>query len=281
MDAGVARPLAAAGKQTILRGDCLQWLPRLPDGSVDVCVTSPPYNLGVTYRTYDDRRVDYHDWLDAVWKEVHRVLKPKGSFFLNLGASNRDGITSLQAGLRATERFVLQNHIIWVKSIHVNDRTHGHFKPINSRRYLNHTWENLFHLTKDGNVPIDRLAVGVPFQDKSNIARFGHANDLRCAGNAWFIPYDTIQDRAKDRGDHPATFPVELVRRCLLLHGAKADAVILDPFLGTGTTLIAARELGLTGVGIELDPSYADIAESRLGIHAVHEAAAEGVRVPS
>ncbi len=275
-------PLAPiqSGRQTVLRGDCLEWLPRLPEASVDICVTSPPYNLGIEYRTYDDRRLDYHDWLDTVWQEVHRVLKPHGSFFLNLGASNRDGVTSLRQGLKAAERFVLQNHIIWVKSIHVNDRTHGHFKPINSKRYLNHTWENLFHFTKDGDVPLERLAVGVPFQDKSNIERFGHKTDRRCAGNVWFIPYDTIQDRARDRGSHPATFPVELARRCIQLHGKKRSTVVLDPFLGTGTTMIAARDLAVTGVGIELDSTYADIAESRLGIHASHETTSESVRVP-
>ena len=61
------------------------------------------------------------------------------------------------------------------------------------RRYLNHTHEHVFHFTKEGAVPLDRLAVGVPFKDKSNIARWGHARDRRCAGDVWFIPYETIR----------------------------------------------------------------------------------------
>lgn len=162
---------------------------------------------------------------------------------------------------------MLQNHIIWVKSIAIQDRTHGHFKPINSERFLNHTWENVFHLTKQGDVKVNRLAIGVPFEVKSNISRWGHAQDKRCAGNVWFLPYDTIQDRLRDRGDHPATFPVELARRCILLHGLHEGSVVLDPFLGTGTTLIAAKEFGLTGVGIELDRGYAEVAARRLGQH--------------
>jgi site-specific DNA-methyltransferase (adenine-specific) len=170
----------------------------------------------------------------------------------------------LRQALSAAERFVLQNHIIWVKSVAIAGRTHGHFKPINSKRYLNHTWEHLLHLTKAGETPVDRLAVGVPFQDKSNIRRFGHEEDLRCAGNVWFVPYDTIQDRQRERGSHPATFPVELARRCLRLHGAGEGALVLDPFLGTGTTLVAARALGITGVGIESDASYAESARRRL-----------------
>ena len=87
----------------------------------------------------------------------------------------------------------------------------GHFKPISSQRFLNDCHEYIFHFTKSGRVEIDRLALGVPYQDKSNIARWSHTSgrDRRCRGNTWFIPYETIQSRQKER-PHPATFPVEL-----------------------------------------------------------------------
>jgi site-specific DNA-methyltransferase (adenine-specific) len=158
--------------------------------------------------------------------------------------------------------FVLQNSIVWAKSVSIGDDTFGHFKPVNSARFVNHNHEHLFHFTKDGRVPLDRLAVGVPFKDKSNIARFGHARDRRCAGDVWFVPYETIRSKAQ-RHHHPSPFPVALPDRCIRLHG-KADAVVLDPFLGIGSTLLAAQRLGCRGIGIEIDPSYADSAAWRL-----------------
>jgi site-specific DNA-methyltransferase (adenine-specific) len=107
----------------------------------------------------------------------------------------------------ASGGFFLQNTIHWIKSIAVEDRkgdlkSHGHFKPINSKRFLNDCHEWVFHFTKTGRVELDRLAIGVPYQDKSNIARWSHTSgsDLRCRGNTWFIPYETIQSREKN--DH-------------------------------------------------------------------------------
>ena len=112
---------------------------------------------------------------------------------------------------------MLQNTIHWIKSIAIRKEdvgrypgvsgnvSVGHYKPINSARYINDCHEYIFHLTKNGRVALDRLAVGVEYQDKSNIARFGSANrsDSRCRGNTWFVPYKTIkslfyifQDRA-------------------------------------------------------------------------------------
>ena len=103
----------------------------------------------------------------------------------------------------------------------------------------------------------------MPYKDKSNIARWTHARaDRRCAGNTWFIPYETVQSKA-EKFDHPAGFPVGLPDRCLRLHGV-ADAVVLDPVLGAGTTLLAAERLGMRGIGFELDAKYAEVAVARL-----------------
>jgi site-specific DNA-methyltransferase (adenine-specific) len=254
----------AIGRQAIILGDCLTELRAMPAGVVDVVVTSPPYNIGVAYRSYDDRkpRRAYLDWLSEIGAEIARVLKPEGSFFLNVGATNADPWVALDVAGAFREAFTLQNHIVWVKSVSIGDDTVGHFKPITSRRYLNQNHEAVFHFTKTGAVEIDRLAVGVPFKDKSNISRWGHKRDKRCAGNVWFIPYQTVKSKAQ-KFNHPAGFPVGLPARCILLHGAK-DALVLDPFLGAGTTLVAAERLGCRGVGIELDPHYAEAAASRL-----------------
>jgi site-specific DNA-methyltransferase (adenine-specific) len=254
----------AVGNQTILIGDCLRLLSELPEQSIDVVVTSPPYNIGLRYKSYDDAgdRAEYLAWMRAVGVLLKRVLRNDGSLFLNVAGTSSDPWIGPDVANVMRDAFALQNSIVWVKSLSIGDETFGHFKPVNSPRYLNHTHEHVFHFTKEGRTPIDRLAVGVPFQDKSNIARWGHAEDRRCAGDVWFIPYETIRSKAQ-RDHHPSPFPAALPERCIKLHG-KAEAVVLDPFLGVGATLLAAQRLGCPGIGIEIDPEYAEAAAWRL-----------------
>jgi site-specific DNA-methyltransferase (adenine-specific) len=252
----------------LICGDCLAVLPTIDAGSVDVVVTSPPYNLGLTYRGYDDRRTenDYLDWLSHVACEVRRVMKADASFFLNISGSSSAPWLPFELIVRLRPLFVLQNHITWIKSIATGTDSVGHYKPVAGARFLNQAHEHIFHLTLTGNVKLDRLSIGVPFKDKSNIARRGHASDLRCRGNTWFIPYATVQNRS-EKFHHPGTFPVDLPRWCIRLHG-KRDAVVLDPFMGTGTTLVAALREGVAGIGIDMDPAYVAIAQSRLAAEA-------------
>jgi site-specific DNA-methyltransferase (adenine-specific) len=252
------------GRQTVILADCLSELRTMPSECVDVVVTSPPYNIGVAYRSYQDKRPrqSYLDWLTEISHQIGRVLKWDGSFFLNVGSTSIDPWVAFDVARAFKEAFVLQNTILWAKSVTIGDDTIGHFKPITSRRFLNNNHESIFHFTKTGEVEIDRLSVGVPFKDKSNIARWGHDADRRCAGNVWFIPYKTVRSKAQ-KFDHPAGFPVELPARCIKLHGVKA-ATVLDPFTGTGSTLVAAESLGCSGFGIEIDQQYAEKAVERL-----------------
>jgi len=263
-DPVAAAPTIRIGAQSIWVGDCKLLLPSLPEGSVDVVVTSPPYNIGLRYRSYDDggARADYLGWMREIAVLLRRALKDDGSFFLNIAGTNSDPWIAYDVANAMRDDFILQNHIVWAKSISVGDDSFGHFKPVNSRRYLNHTHETIFHFTKAGSTPLDRLAVGVPFKDKSNIARWGHQADRRCAGDIWFMPYETIQSRG-ERDHHPSPFPLALPDRCIRLHG-KAGATVLDPFLGIGSTLLAAERLGCAGIGIEIDPGYAEAAAGRL-----------------
>ena len=258
------RSVIRVRSHTIFVGDCGTVLANLAPASVDVVVTSPPYNIGLRYRSYDDGgdRRGYLAWIGQVAALLRRVLRDDGSLFLNVAGTNADPWIAFDVANAVREVFTLQNHIVWTKSISVGDESFGHFKPVNSRRFLNHTHETIFHFTKHGRTPLDRLAVGVPFKDKSNIARWGHERDRRCAGDVWFIPYETIQSR-KQRNHHPSPFPVALPERCLRLHG-KPGAVVLDPFLGVGSTLVAAQRLGCTGIGVEIDPLYAQAAAARV-----------------
>jgi site-specific DNA-methyltransferase (adenine-specific) len=253
------------GNQTVVLGDCLKLLRKLPDQSIDIVVTSPPYNLGIRYNSYNDRRErqDYLRWLSELGVELSRVLALDGSFFLNVGGTGSDPWVPMDVAGAFRGSFELQNHIVWVKSVSIGDDTVGHFKPISSSRYLNNNHEAVFHFTVGGNTKIDRLAVGVPYKDKSNVSRWKHAKrDLRCAGNTWFIPYSTVTSKAQ-KFDHPAGFPVGLPERCIKLHG-KPNAKVLDPFLGAGTTLVAAERLGSVGIGFEIDKVYAETAVRRL-----------------
>ena len=248
----------------IIQDDCLGYMRTMAAASIDVVLTSPPYNLDVPYRSYADTkpRDVYLRWMQEVGREIIRLLKPDGAYFLNIGSTNIDPWLNLDVANALRDIFVLQNHIIWVKSISLASDSIGHFKPINSKRFLNQNHESIFHLTLDGKRPIDRLAVGVPFKDKGNIARRNHAQDKRCAGNLWLIPYQTVQSKA-DKFHHPSSYPIELPERCLKMHGGH-DLVVLDPFAGIGTTLLAAHRLGHRGIGIEIDQQYADTACLRL-----------------
>jgi site-specific DNA-methyltransferase (adenine-specific) len=260
------------------RKDCVKGMSRLPSEHVDLVVTSPPYNLGVRYSKFSDRqdRRSYLLWCRQWAAEVRRILKPSSSFFLNIGSALSNPMLPHEIVIELTSAsggFVLQNTIHWIKSITIQDRegdlqSHGHFKPISSPRFLNDCHEYIFHFTKTGRVEIDRLALGVPYQDKSNIARWRHTrgSDLRCRGNTWFIPYETIQSRAKER-PHPATFPVKLAEWCIKLHGASRVHTMLDPFLGIGNSAIAAKRRGVKRfIGFEIDETYLAEAKRQLAL---------------
>jgi len=258
-------------------GDAIEILKAFGAGSVDAVVTSPPYNLGIRYRTYDDGlpRSEYLDWTGEWIKAARRALSDDGSLFLNVGAKPKDPWTALDVAQAVRPHLQLQNIIHWVKSIAIekalagsraglaDDLAVGHYKPINSKRFLNDCHEFVFHFSKSGETPIDRRAVGVKYQDKSNITRWQQAgSDLRCRGNTWFLPYETIQSRDKER-PHPATFPWRLPAYCLKLHGLDRVKLAVDPFLGLGSSAIACAELGVNFAGIELDAHYLKEAVAR------------------
>lgn len=247
--------------------DCIVGIPlRVEPSSVDVTVTSPPYNLGIRYSTYKDSLTPAHylAWT-LEWTEiVRKALRDDGSLFLNLGAQPSQPLLPhmVICTIVKHEIFVIQNVIMWIKSVAIEDTQRGHYKPINSKRFLHDCHEYIFHLTKCGDVPLDRLALGVPYTDKSNIARWDHTEgqDKHCRGNTWFIPYKTIQNRITDR-PHPATFPPTLAANCIKLHG-KPTPVVMDPFLGLGNSAIGAAQCNASEfIGFEIDQEYLEIAK--------------------
>jgi site-specific DNA-methyltransferase (adenine-specific) len=269
-------PLPAGGAIDLWKGDAVAELPRRVR-SADVVVTSPPYNRGVPYASYGDRRPrgEYLTWMRGVAEAVDGVLAPDGSFFLNLSGSPKDPWLPWDVAREVGRSFVLQNVLHWVKSIAIDraaagraaglsrDLALGHYRPAPSDRYVHGAHEYVFQFTRTGRVPIDRLAIGVPYQDKSNVARWGRSADRRCRGNTWFLPYATIRRRATDR-PHPATFPPELPEWCIRLHGVARCRRVVDPFVGIGATGVAAARLGVSCAGFDVDAGYLAIAADRI-----------------
>jgi site-specific DNA-methyltransferase (adenine-specific) len=258
--------------------DCIEVFSDLPAASIDVIVTSPPYHRAIRYNRYQDTlsQAESLNGTDEWVAAAVRVLRPNGSLFLNVGARPSDPWTPLDVAQAVRSRLRLQNIIHWIKSIAIErnsagigagltrDLAVGHYKPINSERFLNDCQEFVFHFTPEGATTLARLALGVAYQDQSNVGRWRAAADgLRCRGNTWFIPYETIQRRDRDR-PHPATFPSRLPEQCLKLHGLSRIETAMDPFTGLGSTAVACARLGVNFVGSDIDETYLQEAVERV-----------------
>ena len=198
-----------------------------------------------------------------------RVLRPDGSLFLNVGARPTDPWTALDVAQAVRSHLRLQNIIHWIKSIAIDRESAGAAAGLDARprgrplqadqqRPLPQRLPRVHLSLHARRAPrrLDRLALGVPYQDQSNIGRWRAAADgVRCRGNTWFIPYETIQRRDRDR-PHPATFPSRLPEQCLRLHGLSRIETAMDPFTGLGSTAVACARLGVDFIGSDIDETY-------------------------
>ena len=150
----------------ILQGDCLDIMKDIDNDTFDIVVSSPPYNIGMNYNTYDDNQTDYVDWQVKVWNEVCRVLKPTGHLFLNSlrGKNNPFEVYDIIKQID----WKLQNSIICAKAVEIDGYVRGYSTPTSSKRYLMNGWEHLFHFTQDGNTEIDLEQSGVPYPWATN-----------------------------------------------------------------------------------------------------------------
>lgn len=259
----------------IYRMDCLEGMKQMQEGTVDVIVTSPPYNIGKPYATHDDTMPynEYLAWMHRIAHESRQILRDDGSFFLNIGGKPREPWVPYDVMQEFREDYILQNVIHWVKSISIakedagnydaicDDISVGHYQPVNSDRYLSQCHEHIFHFTPKGTTKLDKLAIGVKYQDKTNIGRWKQATqDLRDRGNVWFIPYKTIRTSRP----HPTSFPEKLPEMCIRLHGQTPEMIVCDPFMGIGNTALACLSLGVHYIGFDIDHEYCDCAEERI-----------------
>ncbi|MHA1611676.1 MAG: DNA-methyltransferase [Promethearchaeota archaeon] len=238
----------------------------IPENSIDLIVTSPPYNRGKRYHSdsnqeYDDKKneEEYLRFLKRVWKECLRVASDKAIFFLNIGDSAADqGISEKVVNSAVEMGWTRIQDIIWVKSIYGK----GHYTPSGRNKRFNNVWEHIFLLVKDKKkYQLDPKAIGIPYADKSNVGRYGDS-DLRDPGNVWHIWYEKTTGNTIKKG-HEAPFPIGVPYQCM--KAVPSSHSVLDPFLGTGTTLAAANALNIKGFGYELFPQKDLIQETILG----------------
>lgn len=254
------------GNATLYCADCNEAIRNLKNKSIDIVISSPPYNIGRNYNSYQDNKIDYLDWQIGFWNEVFTKVKDEGHVFLNIQPSRKNPLWCYE--LVSQLDWQIQNTFIWAKQIEIDNYVKGQGTTFKSKKYLPNGWEFVFHLTKNGKTEISQKESGVSYQPQwaeQNAKRFGKT--WRPTTNIWHIPYETIGhgkiSKEKMKGNHPAIFPKKLVEKCIKVSGYK-NGIVLDPFLGTGTTCLVAQEMGLDSIGIEIDPYYYEFACNKL-----------------
>lgn len=225
----------------------------ISEKSVDLIVTSPPYNVDIKYNTHNDK-ISYEDYLEFSKKWMARCfewLKEDGRFCLNIPLDkNKNGQQSVGADLTTIAKsigFKYHSTIVWNEG-NISRRTAWGSWLSASAPFVIAPVELIVILHKNG----WKKTSGSKISDISRDEFMNWTNGL------W-----TFSGESKKRTGHPAPFPIELPQRCIKLF-SYVDDVILDPFLGSGTTLIAAALNNRKGIGIEVDLEYCKLAKKRL-----------------
>ena len=256
----VAAQFSLSERIVVYPGDCIDLLRTIPDESMQLVVTSPPYNIGKEY----ERRLDLDLYLrqqSQVITECARSLAPAGSICWQVGNYvDRGAIVPLDTVLYpvfAGLGLRLRNRIIW------------HFEHgLHCSRRFSGRYETILWFTKSDEYVFNLDAVRVPQKYPGKKYFKGpKAGQYSCnplgknPGDLWVIP--NVKNNHVEKTEHPCQFPVELIER-LVLSLTNAEDWVLDPFLGTGTTIIAAIRHGRRGVGAEIVPRYVEIAHQRI-----------------
>ena len=247
-----ARAYYSTDTLTILNADALSTRAVRP-GSVDLVVTSPPYNVDIAYGSHDDR-LSYPDYLSFSRSWLARCLswlKEDGRLCLNIPLDkNKGGQQSVGADITAVAKglgYRYHSTIVW---------NEGNI----SRRTAWGSW-----MSASAPYVIAPVELIVVFYKKSwkRISGTGASDITRQEFMDWTNGLWTFNGESRKRTGHPAPFPLELPRRCIKLFSFVGDTV-LDPFLGSGTTLVAAAQSGRRGIGIEVEAKFCALAAERL-----------------
>lgn len=238
----------------LLQGDCLDKIKDIPSRSVDCIVTSPPYWKGFEYEAYFNSYKQYLDWCELWLKECKRVLAPNGTFWLNVINDSEITIRAFELMEIATRKIMFKLHdtIIWYRY---------NQQPANTDRQLTNQCEYIFMLR--------HTSTGVKLDKPSAYANYPSMFKTKNVGNVWELPFNSGKApsgfgrrETKSKWGHSG-FPVELPETCILLCTKSGD-IVLDLFMGSGTTGVACKRLGRDFIGIELDENYFQIATNRI-----------------
>ena len=239
-------------------GDCRELIKKLPDKSVNLVVTSPPYNISKKYGKYKDN-VSLDEWkslINEITKEIYRVLKDDGSFFLNLSqipyGSHKEilPLPFLAYEIIKENNFYLRNMITW---------TFNGMQNCTNR--LSGRYENILWCVKDlENYVFNLDDIRIPYitqKDKRLTGKGRNPTDV------WYFDIVNNMKKKKLGLTHPTVYPIEMIERIIKMSSNEGD-VVLDPFVGSGTTLVASSRLNRNGIGFELDPKYEHEIKKRL-----------------
>jgi len=224
------------------------------DNSVQLIVTSPPYNVGKDYGVYDDSKSKeaYLDYLDGIWAECKRVLCKGGRIAVNVANLDRKPYDFLCADITTRlirkHGFWMRGDIIWDKGPSVGVSTAWGSWRSASNPTLRDVHEHIMVFCKDD----------WKLQSDNRISTISPEEFCSCTKSIWRM----ITANSMSNG-HPAPFPLDLPRRLIQLYTYVGDT-ILDPFLGSGTTCVAAKSLARKSIGYEIDPTYRETIEARL-----------------
>jgi DNA modification methylase len=233
--------------------DCLVGLKQIPDNYIDIIVTSPPYNFDMEYDTYNDKKSwqDFFDWLNEVWKECFRVLKPSGRLCINIQPLFSDYIPShhIISNQLLNLGFLWKGEILWEKNNYNCKYTAWGSWQSPSSPYLKYTWEF------------------VEIFCKGDLKKKGDKENIDITGDEFkewvYAKWSIAPERKMKEYGHPAMFPEKLVERLLKLFSYKND-IVLDPFNGAGTTTYVAKRLDRRYIGLDISKTYCDKAIERL-----------------
>jgi site-specific DNA-methyltransferase (adenine-specific) len=236
---------------SILHGDFLT-SSLISEGTIDLLVTSPPYNVDISYGYVRDN-VPYEDYLTftASWlRKAFSLMKPDGRMCLNVPLDkNRGGQQSVYAdilGLAREAGWRYHSTIIWNEGTISRRTAWGSFQSASAP----------FVIT-----PVETIAV--LYRDHWKKDRKGVSDISRDEFISWTNGLWTFSGESKKRVGHPSPYPLELPLRCIRLFSFLGDSV-LDPFLGSGTTLVACYRLKRNGIGVDINEHYCQMAEERL-----------------
>jgi adenine-specific DNA-methyltransferase len=243
-------------------GDCLDVMKELEDDSVDCLITSPPYNVGKEYE-YRITLDEYKNWMTRVIQECHRVLSDNGSICWQVGSfidKKQREVFPLDILFYNSFKdlgMVLRNRIIW---------HYGH--GLHCKKRLSGRYETVLWFTKSNEYTFNLDDIRVP-QKYPNKKAYKGPNKGKVSSNplgknpsdVWEIT--NINHNKKEKTDHPCQFPEELVKRLVLMTTNKND-LVLDPFVGSGTTAVVCQRHNRSCIGIDNNEKYLQAAKERI-----------------